>query len=55
MIKGDAKITLYAPIDRFNPLTAGVAYMRVFIFYYHIKYHLLNMFKIKCESISNIW
>ena len=29
-----------------NPLTAGVAYIRVFIFYQHIKYHLLNMFKI---------
>ena len=32
----------------FNPLTAGAAYIRVFIFYYHIKYHLLNMLKIKC-------
>ena len=27
----------------FNPLTAGVAYIRVFIFYEHIKYHLLSM------------
>ena len=33
----------------FNPLTAGAAYIRVFIFYYHIKYHLLNMLKIKCD------
>ena len=24
-----------------NPLTAGAAYIRVFIFYEHIKYHLL--------------
>ena len=32
----------------FNPLTAGVAYIRVFIFYLHVKYHvLLNMLKIK--------
>ena len=29
-----------------NPLTAGAAYIRVFIFYYHIKYHILNMLKI---------
>ena len=33
----------------FNPLTAGAAYIRVFIFYYHIKYHILNMLKIKCD------
>ena len=32
----------------FNPLTAGAAYNRVFIFYKHIKYHLLNL-KIKCD------
>ena len=32
-----------------NPLTAGVAYIRVFIFYQHIKYHILNMLKIKCD------
>ena len=32
-----------------NPLTAGAAYIRVFIFYYHIKYHILNMLKIKCD------
>ena len=40
-----------------NPLTAGAAYIRVLIFYKHIKYHLLNM--LKCDknvtSISNIW
>ena len=29
-----------------NPLTAGAAYIRVFIFYEHIEYHLLNMLKI---------
>ena len=33
----------------FNPLTAGVAYIRVFNFYQHIKYHILNMVKIKCD------
>ena len=34
----------------FNPLTAGAAYIRVFIFYQHIKYHILNnMLKIKCD------
>ena len=33
----------------FNPLTAGVAYIRVLIFYYHIKYYLLNMLKIKYD------
>ena len=33
-----------------NLLTAGVAYIRVFIFYSHIiKYHILNMLKIKCD------
>ena len=32
-----------------NPLTVGVAYIRVLIFYQHIKYHLLNMLKIKCD------
>ena len=36
-------------ISRFNPLTAGGAYIRVFIFYYHNKYHILNMLKIKCD------
>ena len=33
----------------FNPLTAGAAYIRVFIFYQHIKYYLLNMLKTKCD------
>ena len=37
------------PADNINPLTAGAAYIRVFIFYQHIKYHLLNMLKIKCD------
>ena len=32
-----------------NPLTAGAAYIWVFIFYLHIKYHLLNTLKIKCD------
>ena len=30
---------------KFNPLTAGVAYIRVFVFYKHIKYHILYMLK----------
>ena len=33
----------------YNPLTAGTAYIRVFILYSHIKYHILNMLKIKCD------
>ena len=33
-----------------NPLSAGAAYIRVLIFYYHIKYYLLNMLKLKCDS-----
>ena len=33
----------------FNHLTAGAAYIRVFIFFLHIKYHVLNMVKIKCD------
>ena len=42
------------PIETFmtisiNPLTAGVAYIRVSFFYQHIMYHILNMFKIKCD------
>ena len=32
-----------------NPLTAGAAYIQVFIFYYHIKYQLLKMLKIKYD------
>ena len=36
-------------ICSFNRLTAGAAYIRVIIFYSHIKYHILNMFKIKCD------
>ena len=32
-----------------NPLTAGAAYIQVFIFYLHIKNHILNMLKIKCD------
>ena len=36
-------------IQCFNPLTAGAEYIRVFILYWHIKYHVLNMLKIKCD------
>ena len=32
-----------------NPLTAGAAYIRVLTFYQNIKYHILNMLKIKCD------
>ena len=32
-----------------NPLTAGAAYIRVSIFFSHIKYHIINMLKIKCD------
>ena len=32
-----------------NPLTAGAAYIWVFIFYQHSKYHLLNVLKINCD------
>ena len=39
----------YSRAQRFNPLTAGAAYIRVFIFYQQIRYHLLNMLKIKCD------
>ena len=35
-----------APEWVIDPFTAGAAYILVFIFYYHIKYHLLNMLKI---------
>ena len=42
-------------LENINPLTAGVAYIRVFIFYWHINYHRLNMLKIKnMRSISSI-
>ena len=34
---------------RVNPLTTGAAYIRVFIFYQHIKYHFLNKVNIKCD------
>ena len=37
-----------------NPLTAGAEYIRVFIFYQHIKYHLLSMLKIKYDIMSNL-
>ena len=32
-----------------NPLTTGATYARVFVFYYHIRYHILNMLKITCD------
>ena len=36
--------------SKVKPLTAGAAYIRVFIFYQHIKYHIFNMLKIKCDN-----
>ena len=42
--------TRCASRENLNPSTAGAEYFRVFIFYQHIKYHLLNMFKIKCDN-----
>ena len=30
-----------------NPSTTGTDHIRFFIFYQHIKYHILNMLKIK--------
>ena len=41
--------TFKCTITNVNPLTAGAAYIRIFIFYQHIKYHILNMLKIKCD------
>ena len=32
-----------------NPLATGAAYFRIFIFYKHIKYHILKMLKNKCD------
>ena len=32
-----------------NPLTAGAAYIQVFIFRSHVEYNLLNVLKIKCD------
>ena len=42
-------LSLALCVNRFT-LIAGAAYIRVFILYYHIKYHILNiMVKIKCD------
>ena len=39
-----------------NPLTVCAEYIRDFIFYWHIGYHVLNILKIKyVASISKIW
>ena len=37
-------------MSKFNPSTADGAYIRVFIFYQHIKYYILIMLKIKCDN-----
>ena len=39
-------LTLYLPVPHI---------FQVFIFYQHIKYHILNMLKIKCDIKSKIW
>ena len=36
-------LSLKCAYNRVNPLTAGAAYIRVFSFYLHINYHILNM------------
>ena len=41
--------TEWVQLYGFNPLTAGAAYIRVFVFYRYIKYHILNMSRIKCD------
>ena len=41
--------TANLPMFGLNPLTASAAYIRILIFYLHIKYHLLNMLKIKWD------
>ena len=47
---GQRRLSIDPLADRgFNPLTAGAAYILVFIFYEHFKYYLLNMLKIKCD------
>ena len=40
-------IDTLAVFSSINPLTASAAYIGVFIFYEHIKYHILNMLMIK--------
>ena len=37
-----------------NPLTAGVAYTRVFFFYDALKYHILNMLKINQQDLKRV-
>ena len=37
------------PIINLNPLPTGAEHILVFIFYWHIKYHVSNMLKIKCD------
>ena len=44
----------YTLHGEFSPLTAGAGYIRVFIFYWHIKYHVLNMLKIKGDISQQV-
>ena len=47
LITSIALISLFYLAYKQENSTAGAAYIRDFIFYYHIKYHILNMLKIK--------
>ena len=43
------RVRLESRLIIFNPLTAGAVYIWVFVFYWHIKYHILKMLRIKCD------
>ena len=43
---GTIRNKTYIILTILNPLTAGAAYIRVFVFYQH---HIFNMLKIKCD------
>ena len=45
----NVSIILPAKAQFINPLTTGAAYIRVFIFYQHIRYRIKDMLKIKCD------
>ena len=48
-IKGSYRPLCKVADASLNPLTAGAAYIRVFIFHQHSMYHLLSMLRIKCD------
>ena len=43
-----------AVLPSFNPLNAGAAYIRVLIFYQHIKYYILNMLEINQQDLKRV-